>query len=84
MADVLEVPVGTGCASFDGRVLEIFTGSQSGSRRYHVRLLTRCWIDGSVLNAEFQQREQGFWPFSEDRRAQVEGLVQAVEAARQA
>ena len=28
--------------------------------------------------------EQGFWPFREGRRAQVEALVQAVNAARAA
>jgi hypothetical protein len=41
-------------------------------------------VDGNVLTAVFQRQDRGFWPFREDQRAQVERLVQPVEAARQA
>lgn len=84
MDDVLEVPIDDWIASFDGRVLEVFTPYQQGSMRYHARLLQSCMIDGNVLTVVLQRQDRGFWPFREDQRAQVERLVQAVEQARQA
>lgn len=80
--ELIEAPIDNWVASFDGRVLEIFTPHKEGSMRFYVRLLEHCAIDGNVLSVVFQRREQGFWPFNEDQRAQVEALVQAVQAAR--
>jgi hypothetical protein len=82
MTDILEAPIDTWIASFDGRVLEIHTPYKDGSMRFHARLLVSCAIDGNMLKVGFQRSEMGFWPFNEDQRPQVEALVQAVEAAR--
>jgi hypothetical protein len=69
-------------ASFDGRVLEIFTPYREGSMRYYVDLMVGCAIDGNILTVTFQRSETGLWPFNEDQRAQVEALVAAIGAAR--
>jgi hypothetical protein len=80
----IEAPIDNWIASFDGRVLEVFTPYQQGSMRYYARLLADCRIDGSVLTVTFERRDQGLWPFREDQRAQVEALVQAVNSVRDA
>jgi hypothetical protein len=82
--ELIEAQIGDWVASFDGRVLEIFTPYKAGSMRFYVRLLEGCAIDGDVLTVSFQRREQGFWPFRDDQRAQIEALVRAIEAARSA
>ena len=82
MADLIEVPLDEWVASFDGRVLEIFTPYQQGSMRYRVTLLVNCWIDGNTLTIEFARKDRGFWPFRDEQRAGIERLVTAVEAAR--
>jgi len=81
---LIEVPLADWVASFDGRVLEIFTPYQQGSMRYRVTLLVNFWIDGNTLTAEFARRDRGFWPFRDEQRAGIEQLVAAVEAARAA
>jgi hypothetical protein len=82
MDQVLEVPIDNWIASFDGRVLEVFTPYQQGSMRYHARLLQNCAIDGNVLTVVFQRQDRGLWPFREEQRAGVERLVQAIEQVR--
>ena len=82
MTDQIEVPLDNWVASFDGRVLEIFTPYQQGSMRYRVSLLVDLSIDGNTLTAEFARRDRGFWPFRDEQRAGVEQLVAAVNAAR--
>jgi hypothetical protein len=82
MSDPIETPLGDWIASFDGRVLEVFTPYQEGSMRYFVRLLEGCAIDGNVLTVSFRRRDQGFWPFQESQREGVQRLVQAIIAAR--
>lgn len=80
--DVIEAGIGDWVAAFDGRVLEVFTPYKNGSMRYYVRLLHGCSVDGTTLSVTFDRSEQGFWPFREDQRTQVEELVRAVNAAR--
>ena len=82
MGDLIEVPISGWIASFDGRVLEIFTPYKEGSMRYYVRLLEGCAIDGNVLTVTFRRRDQGLWPFEDGEREGVQRLVAAVEAAR--
>jgi hypothetical protein len=82
MTAYLEAPLDSWMASFDGRVLEIFTPYRAGSMRYYVDLLVACAIDGNVLTATFQRSETGLWPFNEDQRGQVEALVAAINSAR--
>ena len=82
MADYIEAPIDNWVASFDGRVLEIFTPYSDGSMRYYVELLVGFEIDGTTLTASFVRSEKGFWPFNEDQRGQVEALVATVNAAR--
>ena len=82
MADYIEAPIDNWIASFDGRVLEIFTPYLDGSMRYYVGLLVGLEIDGNTLTASFLRSEKGFWPFNEDQRGEVETLVAAVNAAR--
>jgi hypothetical protein len=82
VSDYIEAPISNWLAAFDGRVLEIFTADRTGSARYHVSLMAACEIDGSMLTATFQRKQQGFWPFADDQRAQVESLVVAINAAR--
>jgi hypothetical protein len=84
MPEILEAPIDNWMASFDGRVLEVFTPYKEGSMRFYARLLVSCEVDGTILRVGFQRNEMGFWPFNEDQRAQVEALVQAVEAVRTA
>ncbi len=82
MSTYIEAPIDNWIASFDGRVLEIFTPYRDGSMRYHVGLLVGFEIDGNTLTASFLRSEKGFWPFNEDQRGNVEALVAAVHAAR--
>ena len=82
VGEVIEAPIDNWVASFDGRVLEIFTPYKQGSMRFYARLLHDCGIDGNVLTLTFERRDQGLWPFREDQRAQVEALVQAVNVVR--
>ena len=82
MGELIETPIDNWIASFDGRIIEIHTPYNDGSTRYHVRLLVDCGIDGNVFRLTFQRSEQGFWPFNEDQRPQVEALVAAIRAAR--
>jgi hypothetical protein len=82
MSDLIETPLDTWVASFDGRVLEVFTPYREGSMRYHAGLMVDCRIDGAVLTVDFQRSEVGLWPFTEEQRPQVEALVAAIAAAR--
>jgi hypothetical protein len=82
MTNYIEAPIDNWVAAFDGRVLEVFTPYREGSMRYYVALIVGCEIDGSTLTVTFQRRGQGLWPFNEDQRAQVETLVEAINAAR--
>ncbi|MEA2169873.1 MAG: hypothetical protein QOF76_3173 [Solirubrobacteraceae bacterium] len=82
MDELIEVPLDNWLASFDGRVLEVFTPYRDGSMRYRAALMVDCLIDGSMLTVEFQRKEKGFWPFNDDQRPGVEALVQAVNTAR--
>jgi hypothetical protein len=82
MADYLEVPLQDWLATFDGRVLEVHTGRQVGSMRYHVLLMTGFHIDGNILTVNLQHQEIGAWPFLEQQRPFVMQLVDAVNAAR--
>jgi hypothetical protein len=82
MTDFVEAPIDNWMASFDGRVLEIFTPYRDGSMRYYVDLMVGCTIDGNILTVTFQRSETGLWPFNEDQRAQVQALVTAISAAR--
>jgi hypothetical protein len=82
VADYIEAPIANWIASFDGRVLEIFTPYLDGSTRYYVGLLVGFEIDGTTLTASFLRNEKGFWPFNEDQRGKVEALVAAVNTAR--
>jgi hypothetical protein len=82
MTGYVEAPIDNWMASFDGRVLEIFTPYRQGSMRYYIDLIVGCAIDGNILTATFQRSETGLWPFNEDQRAQVEVLVAAIDAAR--
>jgi hypothetical protein len=59
MSDVIEASIDNWLASFDGRVLEIFTPYRQGSMRYHAALMVDCRIDGTTLTVDFQRREQG-------------------------
>jgi hypothetical protein len=80
---LIEAPIDNWMASFDGRVLEIFTPYLDGSSRYYAKLMVGCEIDGTVLTVSFERSEKGFWPFNEEQRPQVEALVAAVRAARE-
>ena len=82
MADLIEAPLDNAIATFDGRVLEVFTIHRAGSVRYHVSLLSDCTIDGNILTVTYRDRDAGFWPFDEQQRPAVEALVQAMTAAR--
>jgi hypothetical protein len=84
MSDVIEAPIDNWLASFDGRVLEVFTPYQEGSMRYHAALMLDCRIDGTTLTIDFQRRGIGLWPFRPEQLAQVTELVNAVRAARSA
>ena len=82
VTEYTEAPLDNWIASFDGRVLEIFTPYLDGSMRYYVGLMVGFEIDGNTLTATFLRSEKGFWPFNEDQREKVEALVTAVNAAR--
>jgi hypothetical protein len=82
MADVLDIALDDWVASFDGRVLEIFTPYRDGSMRYYAGLMVDCRIDGTTLTVDFQRSEVGLWPFREEQRGQVEALVAAIATAR--
>jgi hypothetical protein len=84
MPELIEAAIDDWVASFDGRVLEVFTPYKDGSMRFYVGLMQSCSIDGTILKVGFARRDEGFWPFREEQRTQVEALVQAVEAARTA
>jgi hypothetical protein len=83
VSDVLDVPIDNWVASFDGRVLEIFTPYREGSTRYYAGLIVDCRIDGAALTVDFQRNDVGLWPFREEQRPQVEALVAALATARQ-
>jgi|GEM_PF-2946008 hypothetical protein len=83
MSEVIEAPVDNWLASFDGRVLEVFTPYREGSMRYHAALMVDCRIDGTTLTIDFQRSEIGLWPFRPEQLPQVTSLVNAVRAARQ-
>jgi hypothetical protein len=80
MSDVIEASIDNWLASFDGRVLEIFTPYREGSMRYHAALMVDCRIDGTTLTVDFQRREVGLWP---EQLPQVTALVDAIRATRQ-
>jgi hypothetical protein len=80
----VDVPLGSWLASFDGRVFEVFVPYPEGSVRYLVLLLVDFRIDGSTLTADFQRKDIGLWPFTEDQRPGVEALVAEVNAVRAA
>jgi hypothetical protein len=84
MSELIEAPIDNWLASFDGRVLEIYTPYQEGSMRYHAALMVDCRIDGNVLTVDFQRRGIGVWPFRPEQLAQVTALVDAIHAARAA
>lgn len=84
MSEVIEAPIDNWLASFDGRVLEVFTPYREGSMRYHAALMVDCRIDGTTLAIDFQRREVGLWPFRPEQLAQVTNLVNAVRGARSA
>lgn len=83
MSEVIEAPIDNWLASFDGRVLEVFTPYQEGSMRYHAALMVDCRIDGTMLTIAFQRSGIGVWPFRPEQLPQVTSLVNAVRAARQ-
>ena len=82
MSDLIEAPIDNWLASFDGRVLEIFTPYREGSMRYHAALMVDCRVDGTTLTVDFQRREVGLWPFKPEQLAQVTVLVEAIAAVR--
>ena len=82
MSSVIEAPIDNWLASFDGRVLEIFTPYREGSMRYHAALMVDCRIDGTTLTVDFARREIGLWPFRAEQLPQVTALVQAIRAVR--
>lgn len=84
MAEVIEAPLDNWLASFDGRVLEVFTPYREGSMRYHAALMVDIRIDGTTLTVDFQRRDVGLWPFRPEQLAQVTALVDAVRATRAA
>src|SRR2546421_8358634 len=60
----IEAPIDNWMASFDGRVLEIFTPYTDGSMRCYVGLLVGFEIDGNTLTAGFLRliaRSAGGW-----------------------
>jgi hypothetical protein len=67
VSDVIEAPIDNWLASFDGRVLEIFTPYREGSMRYHAALMVDCRIDGTTLTVDFQRREVGLGPFKPEQ-----------------
>jgi len=82
MSSVIEASINNWLASFDGRVLEIFTPYREGSMRYHAALMVDCRIDGTTLTVDFTRREIGLWPFRPEQLPQVTALVEAIRAAR--
>jgi len=82
MTNYIDAPIDNWHASFDGRVLEVFTPYREGSMRYFVDLMVGCSIDGNTLTVNFQRNQVGLWPFTEDQRAQVEKLVGVINDAR--
>ena len=82
MSDLVEAPIDNWLASFDGRVLEVFTPYREGSMRYHAALMVDCRIDGTTLTVDFQRREVGLWPFRQEQLPQVTALVNSIQAAR--
>lgn len=50
--------------------------------RYHVRLLTRSYLDGTMFMVTTGHQDIGAWPFTEAQRPAVAALATAVEAAR--
>ena len=71
MRDVVEAPIDNWLASFDGRVLEVFTPYREGSMRYHAALMVDCRIAGTTLTVDFQRPEVGLWPFRPEQLTQV-------------
>jgi hypothetical protein len=59
MSDVIEASIDNWLASFDGRVLEIFTPYREGSMRYHAALMVDCRIDGTTLTVDFSAAKSG-------------------------
>ena len=70
-----------GVAAFDGRVLEVFGGSEGASVRVHVWLVEEIKVDGSMLVVSHNRGSAGL-SYPPERAAEFEQLVAAVLAAR--
>ena len=82
MGEVLEATTRDGIFRFDGEILELF--AMDGSQRFHPRLLPELWIDGDFLYVRRRDTTTLPWLFEASQRPQLEALISAVAAVRDA
>lgn len=70
-----------GVAVFEGRVLEVFGGSEGASVRMHAWLIQTIKLDGSMLFVSHTRGSVGL-SYPPERAADFERLVAAVQAAQ--